>query len=99
MRATPQVDEHIVRIERPVLAVEVVGIQPDQLAAGRDEPRPAALGAGPVVVVPGYDRHPRLGDVQLQSELGGDAAQFSRLFHDDYAKYARLVKDLKIKID
>jgi tripartite-type tricarboxylate transporter receptor subunit TctC len=36
---------------------------------------------------------------QAQETVGGDVEQFSRLFHEDYEKYARLVKDLKIKID
>jgi hypothetical protein len=31
--------------------------------------------------------------------VGGDVEQFTRLFHDDYEKYARLMKDLKIKIN
>jgi hypothetical protein len=29
--------------------------------------------------------------------VGGTAEQFSRLIHDDFEKYGRLVKDLKIK--
>ena len=44
-RRRPQVDEDVVRVQRPVLAVEVVGIQAHQLRAGRDRPRPR-LGAG-----------------------------------------------------
>ena len=36
---------------------------------------------------------------QAQETVGGGVEQFSRLFREDYAKYARLVKDLKIKID
>ena len=36
---------------------------------------------------------------QAQETVGGGVEQFSRQFREDYAKYARLVKDLKIKID
>jgi tripartite-type tricarboxylate transporter receptor subunit TctC len=36
---------------------------------------------------------------QAQETVGGDVEQFSRLFHEDYEKYARLVKDLKIRIN
>jgi tripartite-type tricarboxylate transporter receptor subunit TctC len=36
---------------------------------------------------------------QAQEPVGGGVAQFSRLFQEDYAKYARLMKDLKIKIN
>jgi tripartite-type tricarboxylate transporter receptor subunit TctC len=32
-----------------------------------------------------------------QEPVGGTAEQFSRLIHDDFEKYGRLVKDLKIK--
>jgi tripartite-type tricarboxylate transporter receptor subunit TctC len=32
-----------------------------------------------------------------QEPVGGTAEQFSRLFHDDFEKYGRLVKDLNIK--
>ena len=38
-------------------------------------------------------------ELQAQEVVGGGAAQFSRLFQDDYAKYARLTKMLNIKID
>jgi hypothetical protein len=31
--------------------------------------------------------------------VGGDVAQFNRLFQDDYDKYARLMKELKIKVN
>jgi tripartite-type tricarboxylate transporter receptor subunit TctC len=34
---------------------------------------------------------------QAQETVGGDVAQFNRLFQDDYEKYARLMKELKIK--
>jgi tripartite-type tricarboxylate transporter receptor subunit TctC len=34
-----------------------------------------------------------------QEPVGGSAKQFSRLFHDDFEKYGRLVKDLNIKAD
>jgi tripartite-type tricarboxylate transporter receptor subunit TctC len=34
-----------------------------------------------------------------QEPVGGSAEQFSRLFHDDFEKYGRLVKDLNIKAD
>ena len=36
---------------------------------------------------------------QAQETVGGGVEQFSRQFHEDYAKYARLVKDLNIKIN
>jgi tripartite-type tricarboxylate transporter receptor subunit TctC len=36
---------------------------------------------------------------QAQETVGGGVEQFGRLFREDYAKYARLVKDLQIKID
>lgn len=36
---------------------------------------------------------------QAQETVGGGVEPFSRQFRGDYAKYARLVKDLKIKID
>jgi tripartite-type tricarboxylate transporter receptor subunit TctC len=36
---------------------------------------------------------------QAQETVGGGVEQFDRQFREDYAKYARLVKDLKIKID
>jgi tripartite-type tricarboxylate transporter receptor subunit TctC len=36
---------------------------------------------------------------QAQETVGGGVEQFSRQFREDYAKYARLVKDLKIKVD
>jgi tripartite-type tricarboxylate transporter receptor subunit TctC len=36
---------------------------------------------------------------QAQETVGGGVEQFGRQFRGDYAKYARLVKDLKIKID
>jgi len=31
--------------------------------------------------------------------IGGSAEQFSQLVHGDYAKYARLVKELNIRIE
>ena len=34
-----------------------------------------------------------------QEPVGGSAAQFAQLFHDDYEKYARLVKELGIKVN
>ena len=36
---------------------------------------------------------------QAQETVGGDVGQFSRLFQEDYEKYGRLMKDLKIKIN
>jgi tripartite-type tricarboxylate transporter receptor subunit TctC len=36
---------------------------------------------------------------QAQETVGGDVEQFNRLFQEDYKKYARLMKDLKIKIN
>ena len=65
VRLAPQVDEHIVRVQIPVLAVQVVGIQPDQPGADRDRPRLTRLAAGPVVVVPGHHRHLALGGGQV----------------------------------
>lgn len=64
-RATPQIDEHVVRVQRSVLAVEVVGIQPHQLGAGRNHPGPARLGPHPVVVDPRHDRDLSLGDPEV----------------------------------
>jgi tripartite-type tricarboxylate transporter receptor subunit TctC len=34
-----------------------------------------------------------------QEPIGGTAAQFARLVRDDYDKYARLVRELDIKIN
>jgi hypothetical protein len=34
-----------------------------------------------------------------QEPIGGAAAQFARLMRDDYDKYARLVRELDIKIN
>ncbi len=34
-----------------------------------------------------------------QEPVGGSAEQFSRLVHDDFAKYGRLVKELNIKVN
>jgi tripartite-type tricarboxylate transporter receptor subunit TctC len=34
-----------------------------------------------------------------QEPVGGPAAQFDKLFHDDYDKYARLVKELNIHVN
>jgi tripartite-type tricarboxylate transporter receptor subunit TctC len=34
-----------------------------------------------------------------QEPVGGSAEQFSRLFHEDFEKYGRLVKDLNIRVD
>jgi tripartite-type tricarboxylate transporter receptor subunit TctC len=34
-----------------------------------------------------------------QEPVGGSAAQFDKLFHDDYDKFARLVKELDIKVN
>ncbi len=34
-----------------------------------------------------------------QEPVGGSAAQFDKLFHDDYDKYARLVKELNIHVN
>ena len=42
VRLAPQVDEHVVAVQVPVLVVQVVGIQPDQLGADRDRARLAA---------------------------------------------------------
>jgi len=53
-RLRPDVDEHVVAVDIAVLKVQVVGIQPDQLTAGRDRPA-ARLGAGAVRVLPGHD--------------------------------------------
>jgi hypothetical protein len=36
---------------------------------------------------------------QAQETVGGNAEQFGRLFQEDYGKYARLMKDLKIRIN
>ena len=55
MRLAPQVHEHVVAVQIPVLAVQVIGIQPDQIGADRDGPRPARLRPGTVVVRPGHD--------------------------------------------
>jgi tripartite-type tricarboxylate transporter receptor subunit TctC len=35
---------------------------------------------------------------QAQETVGGDIEQFSRLFREDYEKYARLMKSLKIRV-
>jgi len=34
-----------------------------------------------------------------QEPVGGSAAQFDKLFHDDYDKYARLAKELNIHVN
>jgi tripartite-type tricarboxylate transporter receptor subunit TctC len=36
---------------------------------------------------------------QAQDPVGGSAADFSKLMHEDYAKYARLVKQLNVKVN
>ena len=37
--------------------------------------------------------------LQAQEPVGGTAEQFARLVHQDFEKYARLVKELNIKGD
>jgi hypothetical protein len=61
----PQVDEDVVRIDGPVLAVQVIGIQPHQRRAHRDRPAPAALGAHAVRVVPRDHVHQAAADVDV----------------------------------
>src|SRR3954453_10833706 len=69
-RASPQVDEHVVGVQRLVLAVDIVGIEPHQLIPGRDEPVAAALGPGTVVVDPGHHRDLASSDIEhLKAEL------------------------------
>ncbi len=53
----PQVDEHVVAVQIAVLAVHVVGVEPDQLDADRDRARFARFGTGAVVIRPRCDRH------------------------------------------
>ena len=55
-RFAPQVDEHVVAVQLAVLAVQVVGVEPDQPGAGRDRPWLHGLGAGAVVVDPRHHR-------------------------------------------
>lgn len=82
LRAPPQVDEDVVRIQRPVLVVvEIVGIEPHQLTAGRDETGPATLGPGAVVVDPRHHDDMAAGDIEVlvsQPERLADANAFSR---------------------
>jgi hypothetical protein len=63
-RRRPQIDEHVVRIQRPVLPVEVVGIQAHQFRAGRNCSR-SRFGAGTVVVMTWPDSHRLLGDGEV----------------------------------
>jgi len=49
-RPGPQIDEHVIRIKVPVLAVQVVRIQADDLRADRHGALLARLGPGLVVV-------------------------------------------------
>lgn len=62
----PQIDEHVVRIQGAVLAVEVVGIQAHQLRAGRDDPAHTGLGPGAVVVGPRPDCEGPARDVEIR---------------------------------
>lgn len=50
------------KVQRAVLAGEVVGIQPHQLGAGRDRPGDARLSACPVVIRLRHDSHGPLDD-------------------------------------
>ena len=59
-RLCEQVDEDIVTIGAAVLFMQVVGIKPDQVAAGGNRPA-AGLGAGAVRVLPGNDADLPLG--------------------------------------
>nr|WP_242002305.1 hypothetical protein [Kribbella steppae] len=79
VRPAPQVDEDIVGIEVAVLAVQVIGVEPDQLGADRDRPRHARLRASAVVVGPRDDGHLPFG--------GGDVGvpQAQRLADPDAA--------------
>ena len=61
----PQVDEHVVGVDRPVIAVQVIGIQPHQGRARRDLAAPAALGVRPVRVVPRDHAHQAAADVDV----------------------------------
>ena len=55
-RSAPQVHEHVVAVEIPVLDEEVLRVQPDQRSGDRDGVHRAALGPGIVGVVgPGHD--------------------------------------------
>jgi hypothetical protein len=64
-RLRPQVDEHVVRIQGAVLAVEIVDIQAHQLRAGRHPPAHTALGPGAVVVAPRPDGEGSARDVEI----------------------------------
>ena len=57
----PEVDEHVVAVQLAVLAVQVVGVEPDQPGADRDRPRLHRLGPGAVVVDPRHHRDRALG--------------------------------------
>jgi hypothetical protein len=57
-RFAPEVNEHVIAVQLAVLAVQVVGVEPDQPGTGRDRPRLSGLGASTVVV---HSRHHRNG--------------------------------------
>ena len=57
----PEIDEHVVAVQLAVLAVQIVGVEPDQPGADRDRPWLHRLGAGAVVVDPRHHRDRALG--------------------------------------
>jgi hypothetical protein len=63
--SSPQTDEHVVRIDSLVLAVQVIGIQPHQRRSRRDHPAPAALGPHAVRLVSGDHAHQTAADVDV----------------------------------
>ena len=65
MRLRPEIDKHVVRVQRAVLTGEVIGIQPHQLSTARDRPRDTGLGAGPVIVWPRHNGDGPLRDLQI----------------------------------
>jgi len=69
-RRSPQVDEDVVAVHRPVLPGEIVGIQAHQLRTDRDRARTLALDPSPVVVASRRDHHLLLGDREVKQTLG-----------------------------
>jgi hypothetical protein len=59
-RLRPDINEDIVTVRAALLAVQVIGIKPDQLPADGDRPA-AGLGAGAVRVLPRHDADLPLG--------------------------------------
>jgi hypothetical protein len=64
-RLGEQVHEHVVGIQIPILAVQVVRVKPHQRRGHRDRSRHGGLRPGPIVVVPENDRDLPLGGLDV----------------------------------